>query len=328
MRDPVGAYERIADSVISYIETAFATRFPSLEGERHALLRRRAALSQEPWIEPLPEYVSSKKKIHELGADDLPGLSQQARKDFRSLASKGLIGDFALHQHQVDMLRKALGGESCVITAGTGSGKTEAFLLPLFAYLAEESASWSAANTPPPHLDDWWQSDEWRDYCAPLVGRKRKWRQSLRVPQRGHETRPAAIRALIVYPMNALVEDQLSRLRRALDSPGARNWLADNRDGNRIYFGRYNGSTPVPGHEYRKPDRSGHRSPDSPRIERLSNDMRATERVAKRADDYSKEPGRGDNVRYFFPRLDGSEMRSRWDMQDTPLTFSLRTSAC
>ena len=120
------------------------------------------------------------------------------------------------------MLRKALDGESCVITAGTGSGKTESFLLPLFAYLAEESASWSPPNTSPAHLDDWWWSDDWRYQCVPLVGSKRKWRRSLRVPQRGHETRPAAVRALIVYPMNALVEDQLSRLRRALDSPEAR----------------------------------------------------------------------------------------------------------
>lgn len=32
------------------------------------------------------------------------------------------------------------------------------------------------------------------------------------------ETRTAAMRAIILYPMNALVEDQLSRLRKALDS--------------------------------------------------------------------------------------------------------------
>ena len=317
MRDPVGAYERITDSVISYIETAFATRFPSLEVERRALLRRPAALSQEPWIEPLPRYESSGKRIGDLGADDLPGLAPQAADDFRSLASSGLMGDFTLHQHQVDMLRKALGGESCVITAGTGSGKTEAFLLPLFAYLAEESASWSSPNTSPPHLDDWWRSDDWRNRCVPLVGSQRRWRRSLRVPQRGHETRSAAVRALIVYPMNALVEDQLSRLRRALDSPEARSWLADNRDGNRVYFGRYNGSTPVPGHEYRKPNQSGHQSPDSTRIGRLVDAMWAADRAAQVADDYSREPGKED-VRYFFPRLDGSEMRSRWDMQDAP----------
>ena len=317
MRDPVGAYNRITDSVISYIETAFATRFPSLEAERRDLLQQPAALSQEPWIEPLPRYVSSGKRIGELGKDDLPGLSPQAAEDFRSLASSGLIGDFTLHQHQVDMLRKALSGESCVITAGTGSGKTESFLLPVFAYLADESASWSPPNQPPPNLDDWWRSDDWRDQCAPLVGKHRKWRRSLRVPQRGHETRPAAVRALIVYPMNALVEDQLSRLRRALDSPEARSWLADNRDGNRIYFGRYNGSTPVPGHEHRTPNRHGQQSPDATRITRLVKDMRAAERAAQVADEYSQTP-ENEDVRYFFPRLDGSEMRSRWDMQDAP----------
>lgn len=59
MRDPVGAHKRITDSVTSYIETAFATRFPSLEAERRTLLQRPTALSQEPWIEPLPGGVSS-----------------------------------------------------------------------------------------------------------------------------------------------------------------------------------------------------------------------------------------------------------------------------
>ena len=317
MKDPVGAHERITNSIISYIETAFATRFPSLEEERHSLLRRPAALNQEPWIEPLPRYEMSGKRIDELDSYDLPGLTSAGAEDFRSLSSCGLVGEFELYQHQLDMLQKALGGTSCTITAGTGSGKTESFLLPLFAYLAEESASWSAPNAPHAHLGDWWRNDEWREHCSPTVDQQRRWRRSLRVPQRGHETRPAAVRGLIVYPMNALVEDQLSRLRRALDSPQARRWLADNRGDNRIYFGRYNGSTPVPGHEYLRPNRQGRRIPDRTRIERLANDLRAVEQAAGAADSYRSGPG-SDDVRYFFPRLDGSEMRSRWDMQDAP----------
>ena len=44
--------------------------------------------------------------------------------------------------------------------------------------------------------------------------------------------------------MNALVEDQLVRLRRALDSDDAEAWLAPHRDGHRFYFGRYTGQTP------------------------------------------------------------------------------------
>jgi DEAD/DEAH box helicase domain-containing protein len=317
--DPIGGYTRVAGSVVSYIRTAFGTQFPSLELERAALLREPGVLSQEPWIEPLPRYQSSDKTIEQLDSGDLPGLSPAVAADFKNLAACGLIEGFSLHRHQVDMLTKALAGHSCVITAGTGSGKTESFLLPLFAYLAAESSGWAPPKAAPSHVDDWWQSDEWRDQCVPLVGKQRRWQRSLRVPQRGHEQRPAAVRALVLYPMNALVEDQLSRLRRALDSPAARAWLASNRPGNRIYVGRYNSSTPVPGHEYRQPTQSGKRSPDSGKIEKLAAALQAAERAARIAEDYSTQAGKEkEEVRYFFPRLDGAEMHSRWDMQDAP----------
>ena len=70
----------------------------------------------------------------------------------------------------------------------------------------------------------------------PLRGTRRSIQKSLRVPQRANETRTAAVRGMIVYPMNALVEDQLSRLRRALDSPEARDWFEKNRGGNRVFL--------------------------------------------------------------------------------------------
>src|SRR3712207_8002265 len=41
-------------------------------------------------------------------------------------------------------------------------------------------------------------------------------------------------------PMNALVEDQLVRLRQAFDSPAVRRWFAAKRPGHRFYFSRYN----------------------------------------------------------------------------------------
>src|SRR5258708_8226452 len=136
--DPIGAYTRVAESVISYIETAFGTQFPTLEREREQLLRAPGALSQEPWIEPLPRYESSGKTISQLSADDLPGMSASSATDFRSLAASGLVGDFPLHPHQVEMLNKALAGQSCAITAGTASVNTESFLLPLVASLAQK----------------------------------------------------------------------------------------------------------------------------------------------------------------------------------------------
>jgi len=224
--DPIGTFDSIRESLILYVKTAFGTQFPGLELQRERLLRSPEVVCQEPWIEPLQRYQSSGRTIATLPDSDLPGLGPDAAHDFRSLASSGLVGEYELHQHQVEMLRRVLAGQNSVVVAGTGSGKTEAFLLPLFAYLAQESASWPAPTSPHSHWGDWWRSDAWRDECDPMGprGRRRGLQRSIRIPQRAHETRPAAVRALILYPMNALVEDQLSRLRRALDSPQARRW--------------------------------------------------------------------------------------------------------
>ena len=153
-------------------------------------------LSQEPWLEPLPTFRTSAKTVEALGAEDLPGLDEQERELFRSLAGSGLLGGFQLHQHQAQMLARALGGQHCVVTAGTGSGKTEAFLLPLFAQLVKEVPVWSLPDQPHPHMSDWWRSQDWQQSCK----RGNRLTRSYRVPQRGHETRTPAVRALILYP--------------------------------------------------------------------------------------------------------------------------------
>ncbi|WP_210238130.1 hypothetical protein, partial [Mesorhizobium sp. M1D.F.Ca.ET.183.01.1.1] len=62
-----------------------------------------------------------------------------------------------------------------------------------------------------------------------------------------HPDRPKALRALVLYPMNALVEDQLTRLRKTFDSPEAHKVMDRRFAGNRIFFGRYTGATPVAG---------------------------------------------------------------------------------
>ncbi len=93
-----------------------------------------------------------------------------------------------LYTHQAEALRTARQGRPAVlITAGTGAGKTESFLLPTLAEL------WST---------------------------------------RAEST---GIRALILYPMNALVNDQVDRLYR---------WLAGQR---RLRFAHFTGETPEDG---------------------------------------------------------------------------------
>lgn len=318
MIDPIGAFERIKENFILYVKTAFGTKFPSLEAEREALLRRNRVLTQEPWIEPIPKYVSSGKKIAHLTVQDLPGLGVKGRELFKSLVTCGLFGDYELHLHQAEMLTKVLEGRNCVVTAGTGSGKTECFLLPLFAQLAKESSSWQPPGPADSHLYDWWENNRWKESCK----ENRMLKRSYRVPQRNHENRPSAVRSLILYPMNALVEDQLTRLKKALDSDETRQWYKKKIEGNRIYMGRYNSSTPVPGHEKKKPAKSGRERLNRKKINKLVEAMGEIKSAARAASDYANDPSNNDPEKeqsiFYFPRMGGAEMHNRWDMQDDP----------
>ncbi len=307
MIDPIGAFDTTCENFLSYIRTAFHTQFESIEREREDLLKHQGNFHQEPWIEPLPLYQTV-KPIDQIQIEDAPSL-KTSLEDFKVFASSGLVGNYKLFSHQLNMLRLSLSGKHAVVTAGTGSGKTESFLLPIWAYLVAESQTWETPTPAHPNSCDWWRNSAWKASCINPQGHLVR---SYRVPQRGHEKRAAAVRALILYPMNALVEDQMTRLRRALDSEKARTWLATYRKGNRFYFGRYNGSTPTPGHEFKQ-----NGNPDRNRIENLLKEMLDDERSAQAASKYAQSTGK-DHVPYFFPRLDGAEMLNRWDMQETP----------
>ncbi len=338
MRDPGYAYSSIGEEFLRYVRTAFGTRFPGLEIERQRLLEKEGVFTRQPWVEPLPRFQTSGRHLSDLTPEDL-SLGPESCAEFASLAGAGLFNrEYELHQHQFDMLARALRGENCVVTAGTGSGKTEAFLLPLVAYLVDSSRNWEPPGPSLPHHDDWWSNDAWIEQCdpAPPEGKKRRpMSESPRVPQRSGEKRLPAIRSLILYPMNALVEDQLSRLRRALDSPESRAWFEANRPGHRFYVGRYNGETPVSGWEYTKTG-----VVNRPKFDDLRECLRQSEgaygmalEAAAQAEaaaveaEESGSPEAGElrsaaelarGAVYFFQNPNGSEMRSRWDMQESP----------
>ncbi|CAM4373211.1 DEAD/DEAH box helicase [Corallococcus exiguus] len=78
--------------------------------------------------------------------------------------------DYPLFEHQVDTIRAASHGETVVLSAGTGSGKTEAFVIPLIDRL-------------------FWDHEEGRDDLS-----------------------QPGVRAVVVYPLNALVNNQVDRL--------------------------------------------------------------------------------------------------------------------
>src|SRR6185369_9283929 len=137
MTDPIGSFTAIRENFIRYVQTAFKTRFTDIESERETLLRLPGTFYQDPYIEPMPKYAQS-KKLKNITLADLgnpPGFTEASLERLKGLAMRGLIGNFPLHSHQMEMLKRSLAKENLVVTAGTGSGKTEAFMLPLLAAL-------------------------------------------------------------------------------------------------------------------------------------------------------------------------------------------------
>ncbi len=289
--NPIRLFENLRDMYLRYLDSPFDLRYEDLTDERRTLLDQDGRIYRLPLVEPVPAYRSSGESFNQAAQALLGDVWQAAEvADASEFVDHGLFpSTLTLHQHQRDVFEEVVvNGQDAVVTTGTGSGKTECFLLPVVASIVRESAAWSAPGQPPPQWD-WWNH-------FTMQGTRRRWAE--RVSQRAHETRPAAIRALLLYPLNALVEDQLARLREGLDSAGARAWLQAHRGGNLLYFGRYTGRTPVSG------DRN------SSNRARLRDELRSIHQDAQAV--------AGSTAERFFQSMDGAEMRSRWDMQDTP----------
>lgn len=281
MHDLVGIHDRMRTVYRMYLESAFPLRYPAMNRERRRILDASGVLSQPPLIEPMPLYPSSGLSLADASAK-LPGY-----EDLRYLGAGLFEDDVLLHTHQWDSLEQCLvSNKDIVVTTGTGSGKTECFLLPILAEFARESREWPKPDNPPVGRK-WWR----------LKGSN--WE-----PQWSHSRRTHAMRVLILYPLNALVEDQLRRLRSTLDSPQVHAWLDKYRQGNRVLFGRYTSQTPVAGD-----------IGESGRLRDLREHMKDSEETSEQIYKVSDiEPA----IRYYFANIDGGEMWSRQDMQCTP----------
>ena len=290
MHDLVGAYERMSQVYQWYIESAFPLRHEALSNERQKLLSQKGILSQPPLLETIPVYPSS--------GYNLAGASQLLPSDYQDLqylAQALLPPNIQLWAHQLKCLQEVLiNKRDIVVTTGTGSGKTECFLLPLLAELARDSASWPSCP-PPPKERKWWENDE--------VTWNSQWSHTGRKKEGLH-----AVRAIVLYPLNALVEDQLRRLRNTLDSNNIHQWLNTHRGGNRILFGRYTGETPVPGDAMNSSTMNRLRA----RLQEIADTSKEIHQLLE------TNPDMDPDIRYHFPNIDGGEMWSRWDIQDTP----------
>jgi len=187
-------------SLRDYIEATYHISHPALVQLRRALLDQPGVISQRPYLETTPRYQAGSRFAQMTGVDS-------AFKEILSRISTAppLVYD-PPYSHQAQAIQAILvDRQSAVIMTGTGSGKTESFLLPILGRLATEARATPAS---------------FRNL--------------------------AGVRALILYPMNALVNDQLGRLRLLLgDTRVAAQFAQWAR--RPVRFARYTSRTLYPG---------------------------------------------------------------------------------
>ncbi|MEM9652478.1 MAG: hypothetical protein AAGA65_10300, partial [Actinomycetota bacterium] len=156
MFDPVGGFNRVREQYLRYLETAFRIADPVVSARRRELLEADGELCTEPFIEPIPGYKAVDWPLADLveeAASLLPGLGDGTLEVLRKLIPAGLFDstELSLYCHQLEMLQKGLGeGTPGIVTSGTGSGKTESFLLPIIARLTQEAMTSADWDTPDP----------------------------------------------------------------------------------------------------------------------------------------------------------------------------------
>ena len=331
MYDPIGGFQRIRDQYLAYLETAFRIADPRISAERRDLLERSGQLCTEPLLEPIPRYASESWIIRDLrdhSAGVLPGFDEESVSVFTDLIGSGLFdrGDIPLYSHQAAMLARGIGpGMPGIVTSGTGSGKTESFLLPVIASIVDEGVrTWEAPDSG--FLEKrWWHSSDGRAYEKyteiPKALRPLKANPNADpfIRHRVGENRPAAVRALVLYPMNALVEDQLGRLRKALDSEAAQAVLNRGLRGNRIFFGRYTGETPITGFNvHPRFDPAADYLRRGRLLQQLFDRCVEMEETQKQIRQMITAGTLAPGDRFLFPSTDGAELVTRWDIQQDP----------
>lgn len=245
-----------------YIEATYHVSHPLMVQQRQRLLDEPEVIHQLPYLESTPRYRPG-THFRDLGLDEA------ALEVFLSVAQASDGLDLLIHdppyEHQARSVELSLvKGRSLVVVTGTGSGKTECFLLPILGKLAREARS---------------------------------------TGERFRET--PAVRAMVLYPMNALVNDQLGRFRVLLGDPRiVSRFMA--WSGRPARFARYTSRTLYPGVRHEDKDKRRLRPIESYFVDALktasgpsSPEQRAADRLVRELKKRGKWPGKPDLLRWY-----------------------------
>jgi ATP-dependent helicase YprA (DUF1998 family) len=163
--NPLRIADQLRSDYLELLSTTFSPRQERLRRDFRAAIEREGFLTREPFVSLAQPY-----KI----GSALTELHAETRRRFGPIAETP-------YAHQASAARRILNGEPAVVATGTGSGKTEAFLMPIL------------------------------DHCI-------------------RSSQTDVVKAILVYPMNALANDQRDRIRKLVA-------------GTKVSFGVYTGET-------------------------------------------------------------------------------------
>lgn len=179
--NPIETARKVEDSYREYIATTIHFDDADLQKQLETILCEPGYLAKGPFLEAAPPYRKD-KTVADL-VDE--GLLCKGMMSLGGGEARNFDPYRPLYVHQVKAIEKSVAGRNYAVVTGTGSGKTECFLLPILNDILTEFEK---------------------------------------------SGRSAGVRAMILYPMNALANDRLKRLRQLLK-------------GTDITFGRYTGDT-------------------------------------------------------------------------------------
>ena len=222
MFNPIQAAENIKTSYIDYITTTFDMADKDYAAELRKALQQEGMVAKGPYLDIGGAFETNHTLRELMDAGKVSKLFEELEPVPEK--EKELKLDRPLYLHQEKALEKAMEGKSLVVTTGTGSGKTESFLLPILQHILTEIE---------------------------------------------HNELGPGVRAVIIYPMNALANDQIKRLRALL-----KNYP-------KIRFGIYNGNTPHDRSKALSEYRKTHKDLNGAPVEPLKNELISREEMQK-----------------------------------------------
>lgn len=279
------------DTIKSYLTTAYLTNEAEFNIARDSLLAHTDSkrIVQDARYEIVPRYKLSEQLVHEYLEENCPeGVDPKLYEHIRSMLAPVDMDKFYPYTHQIQAIEESVFKKrNVVVTTGTGSGKTFCFILPILIEMFHEAIGSGGRKTwdgfGDQHCYRWWKSN-------PLnFSRYRK-----------PTNRTPAVRCLMVYPLNALVQDQIETLRSIFASEEAQKFYKEVLSAERVYLGQYNGLTLGKGAK---------ENINRGQLEEVANLLKSYEAKF----DHIDPKYRG---RVQFP--DSNELLTRWDMQETP----------